>query len=112
MGGMSIDRLATLSADERVALASRIVDNHRAIGTDCPCCSAGDGGLKRLSREERITLVVDLLDLAEVDVPVCQPKGCGAKLAAGQYFVRCGETDMGQTDPALCEQCGGTFRRA
>ena len=33
--------------------------------------------------------------------------GCGRRLAAGQYWTFCGETDMGQTMPALCTECGG-----
>jgi hypothetical protein len=39
-------------------------------------------------------------------------KGCKAKLAAGQWWSFCGETDMGQTAPALCTKCGGTYRPA
>ena len=38
--------------------------------------------------------------------------GCRAKLAPGQWWGWCGETDMGQTAPALCVECGGTFKRA
>ena len=37
------------------------------------------------------------------------PRGCNAPLADGQYFSFCGETDMGQTAPALCTKCGGEF---
>lgn len=36
--------------------------------------------------------------------------GCGSKLAPGQYWSFCGETDMGQSMPALCDQCGGSFK--
>lgn len=36
-------------------------------------------------------------------------RGCGRALADGQYWVYCGETDMGQTGPALCTGCGGEF---
>jgi hypothetical protein len=36
--------------------------------------------------------------------------GCGKRLAPGQWFEICGETDMGQTAPALCTECGGPFR--
>lgn len=39
-------------------------------------------------------------------------KGCKKKLAPGQWFTRCGETDMGQTAPALCTECGGEYRLA
>lgn len=35
--------------------------------------------------------------------------GCGARLAPGQHWAFCGETDMGQTEPALCTACGGEF---
>jgi hypothetical protein len=31
--------------------------------------------------------------------------GCGHKLADDQWWKFCGETDMGQTAPALCEKC-------
>ena len=33
--------------------------------------------------------------------------GCGKQLAKGQWWGFCGETDMGQTLPALCTECGG-----
>jgi len=36
-------------------------------------------------------------------------KGCGKKLAKGQWWGFCGETDMGQTLPALCTHCGGAY---
>lgn len=36
--------------------------------------------------------------------------GCGRRLADGQYWTFCGETDMGQTQRAICQECGGTFR--
>lgn len=35
--------------------------------------------------------------------------GCKRKLAYGQWWSFCGETDMGQTVPALCTECGGEF---
>lgn len=37
-------------------------------------------------------------------------KGCGQRLATGQYWSFCGETDMGQTAPALCTECGGKYK--
>lgn len=37
-----------------------------------------------------------------------QGEGCGAKLAPGQHWAFCGETDMGSA-PALCTRCGGEF---
>lgn len=37
---------------------------------------------------------------------------CGHTLAKGQWWNFCGETDMGQTLPALCTECGGEFKRA
>ena len=36
-------------------------------------------------------------------------KGCGKRLAQGQWWAFCGETDMGQTLPALCTDCGGEY---
>lgn len=38
------------------------------------------------------------------------PKGCKKRLASGQWFSFCGETDMGQTAPALCTECGGSLK--
>lgn len=35
--------------------------------------------------------------------------GCGCVLKQGQWFRFCGETDMGQTAPVLCTNCGGEF---
>lgn len=37
------------------------------------------------------------------------PKGCDKPLAKGQWWGFCGETDMGQTMPALCTHCGGAY---
>lgn len=37
--------------------------------------------------------------------------GCRAKLAPGQHWSFCGESDMGQSLPVLCTECGGEFRR-
>lgn len=44
--------------------------------------------------------------------PPATSKGCRAPLAPGQHWAFCGETDMGQTEPALCTECGGEFVRA
>lgn len=42
-----------------------------------------------------------------------QPKkGCEKHLAEDQWFRFCGETDMGQTAPALCTECGGEYKLA
>lgn len=38
--------------------------------------------------------------------------GCNTSLAPGQWWHFCGETDMGQTLPALCTHCGGEYIRA
>lgn len=37
---------------------------------------------------------------------------CGRPLKAGQWWHFCGETDMGQTAPALCTNCGGPYELA
>ena len=37
-------------------------------------------------------------------------KGCMKPLAPGQWWGFCGETDMGQTLPALCTECGGNYK--
>lgn len=39
-------------------------------------------------------------------------RGCRARLAPGQHWAFCGETDMGQSLPALCKDCGGDLRKA
>lgn len=36
-------------------------------------------------------------------------QGCRKILEEGQWWGFCGETDMGQTLPALCTDCGGTY---
>lgn len=38
--------------------------------------------------------------------------GCHSRLAPGQHWAFCGETDMGDSEPALCTECGGEFKRA
>lgn len=37
---------------------------------------------------------------------------CGIELKDGQGCNFCGETNVGQTDPALCENCGGEYKLA
>jgi len=37
-------------------------------------------------------------------------EGCLKPLAHDQWFTWCGETDMRQTLPALCTECGGTYK--
>lgn len=39
--------------------------------------------------------------------PLDAPTGCRRNLAPGQWWNFCGETDMGQTLPFLCTECGG-----
>ena len=36
--------------------------------------------------------------------------GCRRPLAKDQWWNWCGETDMGQTAPALCTECGGEYK--
>lgn len=58
----------------------------------------------------------ELMKLQELAVrqltPAAQRKGCRKKLAEGQWWKFCGETDMGQTLPALCTECGGEHKLA
>lgn len=35
---------------------------------------------------------------------------CGRFFAPGQWWLRCGDTDMGRSLPALCTECGGDFK--
>lgn len=37
-------------------------------------------------------------------------EGCGKTLEPGQWWNFCGETDMGQTTPVLCTECGGDLK--
>ncbi len=37
-------------------------------------------------------------------------RGCRKRLAPGQWWAFCGETDMGQSAPALCTNCGGEYK--
>ena len=39
-----------------------------------------------------------------------ESQGCNAPLESGQWWGFCGETDMGQALPALCQACGGEFK--
>ena len=48
--------------------------------------------------------------LAIEAAPVPKLTGCRRKLAAGQWWGFCGETDMGQTMPVLCTECGGNYK--
>lgn len=59
---------------------------------------------------DRVTMPDELPNLDEFYQVRNTPGACGRLLAPGQYWVFCGETDMGQTGPALCTQCGGEFR--
>ena len=38
-------------------------------------------------------------------------RGCGKRLAPGEWFGACGANDMG-SEPAFCTECGGTFKLA
>lgn len=61
--------------------------------------------MKRQQRMNEIRSEIKLLE-AELDEVM---KGCQRKLAPGRYFNYCGETDMGQTPPAFCTECGGDY---
>lgn len=50
-----------------------------------------------------------VISVVRVPLATAKPTGCGARLAPGQHWAFCGETDMGQTAPALCTNCGGPF---
>jgi hypothetical protein len=39
-----------------------------------------------------------------------KPKGCGRTVAPGQYWVLCGERQMGEGIGPLCTECGGELR--
>lgn len=75
---------------------------------------AGRWGHVKTSASERFLAELNIeadvtLSLAEI----IDANGCNAKLAPGQYWSFCGETDMGQTLPVLCERCTpGGLKRA
>lgn len=46
----------------------------------------------------------------EAKMPKGWKYGCERRLAEGQYWHFCGETDMGQSGPVLCTECGGKFK--
>lgn len=53
-----------------------------------------------------VQVLNDVVDgTAEQDAMGQAKVGCGAALAPGQWWVRCGESDMGQTAPILCNVC-------
>lgn len=76
----------------------------------CPICAADDGWWARMTPEERVEHVHEVLDAAMRSLE--PPNGCRHRLAEGQYWAFCGEKDMGHTLPALCRECGGEFERA
>ena len=69
--------------------------------------------------EGRVVYTGDLGSDTRVAILLCasnigsgvSKNGCGAQLQGGQFFTYCGETDMGQSMPALCTRCGGSFKR-
>lgn len=69
--------------------------------------------------EVRVVYTGDLGSDTRVAILLCasnigsgvSKNGCGAQLQGGQFFTYCGETDMGQSMPALCTRCGGSFKR-
>lgn len=68
--------------------------------------------LERLSKEELIHKVIALESVISHLKSAQKTEGCKRPLAKGQWWGYCGETDMGQTKPALCTSCGGTYRLA
>lgn len=93
----------------------------------CPVCNKGDGvefgeALMCSIQCNRCRFCVALTDIdgytklrrvwnnqSAPAEPVDRSKGCGKLLAKGQWWGFCGETDMGQTLPALCTECGGSY---
>lgn len=51
----------------------------------------------------------DAKRIAAAQLP--KAKGCGSMLEGKGWWCYCGETDMGQTEPALCTECGGEHKR-
>lgn len=47
----------------------------------------------------------DVFEKRWVETKPTPEKGCGRQLAPGNWWNYCGETDMGQTAPAICEEC-------
>lgn len=58
---------------ERRAMAERIVDNRMTTGNGgryCPCCGTDDGWWDGSPREARIAQIIDLLELADLHLPM------------------------------------------
>lgn len=63
-------------------------------------------------QDDRVMVVWDAArEMLAVLHPLEKEEGCRAKLAPGQHWAFCGETDMGSL-PALCTECGGDLERA
>lgn len=61
---------------------------------------------------EALTALIEKLDAKiqardRADARKREP-GCGRSIV-DSWWHYCGETDMGQSAPALCTSCGGTF---
>lgn len=52
----------------------------------------------------------DKWNLSWPSLKTMEKQGCKKRLAPGQYWGYCGETDMGQSAPALCTECGGEYK--
>ena len=113
-GGISLwpekDGGTRITSDIVFASGTKPMVVHYIDASRCTCPS-GDGSLRwpcpvhppmeSLGREA-----------CKPEFPIPKVPGCGIALAPGQHFSHCGETDMGQTLGALCEECGGSFKRA
>ena len=62
---------------------------------ECPACTRA---------------LIDAIDSKVGRAGFPKPAGCRRRLAPGQWWNFCGETDMGQTLPALCTDCGGELK--
>lgn len=55
----------------------------------------------------------DVMDALEAELAKIEKKeksnGCKRKLASGQWWHHCGDTDFGSM-PALCTECGGDLK--
>lgn len=89
------------------AIDDELVNAHLGI--------AQDGVTREEAKDQLNKLIAWHIDVAKYfnsqeQVNKKPKEGCRKKLAPDQWWQTCGETDMGQTLPALCTECGGDYK--
>ena len=68
-------------------------------------CEMADAHVENNDQESGDDLRDSLAEWRRVRGANAAPVPCGRPLAEGQWWHFCGESDMGQTAPVLCEEC-------